>query len=168
MGFDEFKKSVKPLKDIDKASHDFERTPIKQEPITSNTHQPTDITFILQDNLNLRHTTFNHDSFQRPQARQKDVKALKRAKLPIQASLDLHGKTVDEARSILSKALVNWYKQSIVCVHIVHGKGTGKLKNQLPHWLKQVPFILSFETCPSRLGGSGALLVLLKKNRELS
>ena len=54
------------------------------------------------------------------------------------------------------------------CVRVIHGKGlrsAGKepvLKSHVKSWLKQYNGVLAYCQAPGRMGGSGALIVLLK------
>lgn len=89
----------------------------------------------------------------------------------IQAHLDLHGLTSDEAREQLVTFLDNCRKRHCRCVRIIHGKGLRSknrepvLKHKVRSWLMQRDEILAF--CEARPvdGGSGAVLVLLKVQR---
>ncbi len=102
---------------------------------------------------------------------------LRRGKLPIEATLDLHGMTQSQAHPSLNRFIERMAAQGRRCVLIVTGKGTGKgrlpeeigvLRRQVPLWLNQAPNrdkILSFDFAQPKHGGSGALYVLLKRNR---
>lgn len=89
----------------------------------------------------------------------------------IQAHLDLHGMTTDEARTQLVQFLDNCRKRHCRCVRIIHGKGLRSknrepvLKHKVRSWLMQRDEILAF--CEARPvdGGSGAVLALLKVQR---
>lgn len=89
----------------------------------------------------------------------------------IQAHLDLHGLTSDEAREQLVQFLDNCRKRHCRCVRIVHGKGLRSknrepvLKHKVRSWLLQRDEILAY--CEARPvdGGSGAVIALLKVQR---
>lgn len=89
----------------------------------------------------------------------------------VQAHLDLHGLTSDEARHQLVEFLDNCRKRHCRCVRIIHGKGLRSknrepvLKHKVRSWLMQRDEILAF--CEARPvdGGSGAVMVLLKVQR---
>jgi len=93
---------------------------------------------------------------------------LKRGQIRYQGVLDLHGLTLENAKQRLYLFLQNSYNQNKRCVLIVHGKGMsekskiGKIKRQIPFWLEEIPFILSFCSAIPKDGGTGALYVLLK------
>jgi len=82
--------------------------------------------------------------------------------------LDLHRKTVSEAReevfNLLKYADLNGFR----CVLITHGKGRlsnppARIKSYVNHWLKQVDLVLAFHSAIPKHGGVGATYVLLKK-----
>lgn len=94
---------------------------------------------------------------------------LKNAQLPIEATLDLHGLTTDEARDAFQKFMQNCKNQGLRVILIVHGKGHRsqaqhpRLKNLINSWLHQLPYILAFCSAQPKHGGTGAVYVLLKK-----
>ncbi|MCU4674807.1 endonuclease SmrB [Catenovulum sp. 2E275] len=75
--------------------------------------------------------------------------------------LDLHGLTQASAKLEIA-ALINEAKQQHVqCVCVVHGLGSGILKQKTPDWLVQHPSVVALHQAPLEWGGDGALLVLL-------
>lgn len=108
-------------------------------------------------------------TYQSPDLPTKQMRALKRADIPIQAKLDLHGLYPDDAREALLSFIHHQHHVGHRCVIIIHGKGgqqgeTPVLKNLVIHWLKQIDLILGFHSAPLRHGGAGAVLVLLRRN----
>lgn len=98
-------------------------------------------------------------------------KKLKQNKYHFDYHLDLHRKTVAEARQevyLLLKSAMHYNYRSLL---ITHGKGIkstppAKLKSYLNHWLKQVDIVLAFHSAQPRHGGTGSVYVLLKKPPE--
>lgn len=96
------------------------------------------------------------------------IKGLKRGKWPIEASLDLHGSTLDEARGRLEQFLQSCLTHRIKCVRIVHGKGFGSkdgasvLKQTVRQWLSQMRDVKAYTECAEQDGGAGAIQALLK------
>jgi DNA-nicking Smr family endonuclease len=96
------------------------------------------------------------------------LRKLRREHWPVQDSLDLHGLHRDEARKLLLEFIQQATQRGLRCVCVVHGKGwhseggEGILKVHARHWLAQIPQVLAFCEAPLGLGGSGAVLVLLK------
>lgn len=70
--------------------------------------------------------------------------------LSISTEINLLGMTTDEALSQLDKYLDDAYLAHLPSVRIVHGKGTGALRNAVQQHLKRVRYVESF-----RLGGLG-------------
>jgi DNA-nicking Smr family endonuclease len=99
---------------------------------------------------------------------------LKRGQLPVEAMLDLHGLTQQEAHRQLDGFLALSANAGRRCVLVITGKGvwrseSGILKEMVPRWLNEAPNrarLLAIATAQPRHGGSGALYVLLKRRRE--
>lgn len=100
------------------------------------------------------------------------VKHLTKGKWPIEATLDLHGTTLDEARPRLDRFLRSCLEHKIKCVRIVHGKGHGSkgntpvLKDTVRRWLTQIENVKAFAECEERDGGAGAVLALLQVKHD--
>ena len=107
--------------------------------------------------------------FSRTGIQQRVLKQLRRGHYRIDAELDLHGMTVDEARLTLTDFLKHCLGNGARCVRIVHGKGHGSLnklpilKNKVNSWLQQRDEVLAFSSARPDDGGTGALYVLLKR-----
>lgn len=90
----------------------------------------------------------------------------------VQAWVDLHGYTVDEARVQLIAFLDEARRRHYRCLRIVHGvgynsnDGQGRLRELVPRWLKQRPDVMAFVRSPANQGDQGALLVLLENTRD--
>jgi DNA-nicking Smr family endonuclease len=93
---------------------------------------------------------------------------LHRGQMEIQARLDLHGRTQDDAYRALCSFIDGAHGAGRRSVLIITGKGQGVLKNAVPRWLNQPPLrgrILSFSYAQQKDGGAGALYVLLRRDR---
>ncbi len=97
---------------------------------------------------------------------------LKRGRLPIEATLDLHGLTQEEAHANVQGFVTRAAERGVRTVLIVTGKGRqgggGVLKAALPRWLNEAPvraLILALAAARPEHGGSGALYVLLRRRR---
>ena len=97
-----------------------------------------------------------------------------RGQIPIEARLDLHGKTVRDAHDAVDRFLRRAAHGGLRCVLIVTGKGggtsetKGRIRGEAMHWLDHPalrPLILAVREARSRDGGAGALYVLLKRQR---
>ena len=96
------------------------------------------------------------------------LRKLRRGFWPVADRLDLHGLGSDEASRLLQNFLHEALQQNLRCVLLIHGKGMnspdaqGKLRALSRHWLTQHPEVLAWCEAPLSLGGSGAVLALLK------
>ncbi len=98
---------------------------------------------------------------------------LRRGRLPVEARLDLHGHTQDEAHAAVSGFITRNAAAGRRCVLIVTGKGSlsqggGVLRRRLPDWLNMAPcrpLIVATATAQPQHGGAGALYVLLRRQR---
>ncbi len=112
-------------------------------------------------------------SYQRTGISRQMLRRLRRGHWKMQAYLDLHGFTRDEARSELVTFLDACRARGYRCVRIIHGKGIGSknrmpiLKTRMGGWLVQREDVLAFCQAKPEDGGSGATLVLLKKSNSL-
>ena len=64
--------------------------------------------------------------------------------LNVKMELNLIGKTVDEALFELDKYLDDAYLAHLPQVYIIHGKGTGTLRNAIQTHLKKCPYVKSY------------------------
>lgn len=103
--------------------------------------------------------------FFRPGLQYRVQQQLRQGKMIPQASLDLHGMIVDEARDAVAKFLMHAQQSQFRIIKIIHGKGGDRgaiLRNRIYQWLPQASFVLAFCTTIARDGGTGAVYVLLK------
>ena len=108
------------------------------------------------------------------------MRRFKREEFAVEASLDLHGYTEERAYNAVCKFVTQAYLSGKRCILIVTGKGLqhhdedifapkGVLKERVPQWLGQdnlKQLILSYIHPSPKLGGSGALYILLRRHRE--
>ena len=80
----------------------------------------------------------------------------------ISHEINLLGLTVDEAVARLDKYLDDAYISRIPQVRIVHGKGTGALRNGVTAYLRGVPYIESFRLGEIGEGDTGVTIVDFK------
>ena len=100
---------------------------------------------------------------------------LARGSEPIEARIDLHGRTQDEAHAVLLRFLRKAQDDGAKFALVITGKGArardewsgrGVLKRQVPLWLKLPEFrvyVVGFEPAHVGHGGEGALFVRIKK-----
>lgn len=75
--------------------------------------------------------------------------------------LDLHRLTVDEALPRIDEFLYDAYVARRQSVRIVHGKGTGALRNAVRTWLPRHQLVKSFRWAEQEEGGGGVTVVNL-------
>ncbi len=79
------------------------------------------------------------------------------------AELNLIGKTTSDAEYEVDRFLDESYIAALPRVRIIHGFGTGALKNFVHHFLKGHPHVEKFGFAPSNQGGQGATIAELKQ-----
>jgi DNA mismatch repair protein MutS2 len=91
--------------------------------------------------------------------KQKDAPAPGRVSTPLAKSpgmeIDLRGQNSEEALDNLERYLDQAYLVGMPFVRIIHGKGTGKLRQVIREALKGHPYVKSFEEGGDKEGGEG-------------
>tara|TARA_B110000211_G_scaffold172565_1_gene194818 strand:- start:531 stop:1112 length:582 start_codon:yes stop_codon:yes gene_type:complete len=111
-------------------------------------------------------------SFKKDGVQSAVFKNLRLAKYQVDATLDLHGQLLKNARNTLFSFIADCHQRNIRVVLIRHGIGIknkakpGILKSYVNKWLQDLPQVLAFHTALRHHGGSGATYVLLKKSEE--
>ena len=80
----------------------------------------------------------------------------------VKMEINLIGKTVDEALFALEKYLDDAYIARLPQVYIIHGKGTGALRNAIQNYLKSCSYVKSYRNGEHGEGGAGATVVEFK------
>lgn len=80
----------------------------------------------------------------------------------VSTEINLIGKTVDEAIALLDKYLDDAYLAHLPSVRIVHGKGTGALRNAVQSHLKRQSYIKSFHLGEFGEGDAGVTIAEFK------
>ena len=76
--------------------------------------------------------------------------------------LHLRGLRVEEALEKVDKYLDSAYLAGLPSVNLIHGKGTGVLRDALRHYLAQHPFVGSYRSGGYYEGGTGVTVVTFK------
>lgn len=96
-------------------------------------------------------------------------KKVRRGRVAVEITIDLHDLTRDQAYPALLSGLVRASNRNMRCVLVITGKGIrleGVLRRSLPVWLAADPIrplIASYAQAHIRHGGSGAWYVFLKR-----
>ena len=95
--------------------------------------------------------------------KKKQVNVVKRAggKGP-QARLDLRGKRYEEAMEALDAFIDQALLNNMAQVDIIHGIGTGVIREGVTKYLQRNKQVKSFGYAPQNAGGSGATIVTFK------
>ncbi|MGA2444009.1 MAG: Smr/MutS family protein [Opitutaceae bacterium] len=83
-------------------------------------------------------------------------------RIPITGELDLHTFPPAEVASLIDEYFQECRKRGLTEVRIIHGKGTGTLRETVHALLRRSPLVASFRLGNETSGGWGATLVRLK------
>ncbi|MBT8140153.1 MAG: DNA endonuclease SmrA [Gammaproteobacteria bacterium] len=112
-------------------------------------------------------------AFKRPGIQEGVYRKLRLGKYPLQARLDLHRKTVHEARREVFDFIRESEDHDLRCVLILHGKGDRNLqrpavlKSYTAKWLQEISQVMAFHSAQQNHGGAGAVYVLLRKSERM-
>ena len=81
----------------------------------------------------------------------------------IRDEIDLRGKTGDEAWLAVDKYLDEVILAGLHSVRLIHGKGTGALKDEVRRYLRSLPQVASATDDHPDRGGSGITIVTFKE-----
>lgn len=81
---------------------------------------------------------------------------------PIDGVLDLHLFKPAEVGDLVPGYLEECRKRGILQVRIIHGKGTGQLRERVHAILRGDPGVMAFSLAPAEAGGWGATVVNLR------
>lgn len=113
-----------------------------------------------------------HDAvgYKRPGIQEGVFRKLRLGKYETEARLDLHKRTLEQARSDVYRFIQECIEHDIRCVLMLPGKGDRNikdpalLKSYLSYWLTELDDVHAFHTAQPHHGGSGAFYVLLRKS----
>ena len=77
--------------------------------------------------------------------------------------LNLRGKLVDEGLDELERYLERAYSSGLLFVRIVHGKGTGRMRDAVRKALKESSYVATFEEPKDNEGGAGVTVAKMAK-----
>jgi dsDNA-specific endonuclease/ATPase MutS2 len=82
--------------------------------------------------------------------------------IPIDGTLDLHTFRASEVKDLVPEYLAACRERGILEVRIVHGKGTGALRETVHAVLRRTPGVAGFRLAMGNAGGWGATVVTLE------
>src|SRR3990172_1920907 len=81
---------------------------------------------------------------------------------PPPLEIDVRGHTAEEALEAIERRLDAAYLAGLPFVRVIHGKGTGRLRQAIRQALRKNPYAASFETGSEAEGGEGVTIVRLE------
>lgn len=90
------------------------------------------------------------------------IPTLKRDRAAVTSQLDLRGQRYDDAMVSLDRYLDAAILAGYAQVTIVHGRGTGAIRDGVVSYLRKHRGVKSFEFAPINMGGNGATIVVFK------
>lgn len=82
---------------------------------------------------------------------------------PIDGTLDLHTFRPQEVKELIADYLEACHQQKIYSIRIIHGKGTGTLREYVHAQLRKLNRVADFKLGDEKSGGWGATLVNLRR-----
>lgn len=127
--------------------------------------------FIRHGNVEMEHSPEYIEGSIQPHGRLY-LDALRAGHFSIQAHLDLHGLTLQDARFVLDEFILESIRAGFTCVRVVHGRGRHShkhhpvLKENIQRWLasrRMSRHVIAYTSARVCDGGGGAVYVLLRK-----
>ena len=149
----------------------------KAEKITKSLHEkvkniPQKSTYPISSEDNKKKNNANEDL----QINKSTLLRLKRGKINVEAKLDLHGYSKNNAKNVVKNFIRESVSNNFRCILIITGKkntvlgASGVLRESLPSWLKDEDIsYMSLANCFATIkdGGDGARYVLLRKKDKV-
>jgi len=158
---------VKPVNNDRRAPDPPKRRPIARSAQRDDKAVMEELLEDFSDNELLE--TGEHLAWSAPGLQKSVLRKLKSGKFAIQAELDLHGHTRQEAKKELQQFIHSCRERDYRCMRIIHGRGRKTadrepvLKRAIDGWLRQPRQILAYCSARDNDGGTGAVYVLLRK-----
>lgn len=174
----EFRAALRGVKSIDqnRANLSQSKTQAKDPSVAYRREKAQESSELIVDGLSTSQDKFLDPEetvlFALPGVQLRLIKRMKAGHLGWDAGLDLHGFSTDHAREELYQFMQSCQRQGLRSLIIIHGKAytePGKpalLKTYVTDWLRQMDNVLAFCSAQPQDGGSGALYVLLKRQRD--
>ena len=119
---------------------------------------------IMRTQTNIRDLVLiEENSISTPALQRTNASKIKMSKsFSISTEINLLGKTVDEAIAELDKYLDDAYLAHLPSVRVVHGKGTGALRNAVQNHLKRLKYVKEYRLGEYGEGDAGVTIVTFK------
>jgi DNA-nicking Smr family endonuclease len=174
-----FRNAVADAVELDKKVHRADLNRTKPKPIARH-HNADELAALEASQLAMYPSPMSWDigadiedeqSFMRGALSPDLLRKLRRGHWTVDAEVDLHHHTQDEAHVALMAFMRKARTQGWRCVRIIHGKGLSShqkipiLRSKVRRWLQQKDEVLAYCEPRPNGGGSGAVLVLLRGPR---
>ncbi|OHE77850.1 MAG: DNA mismatch repair protein MutS [Verrucomicrobia bacterium RIFCSPLOWO2_12_FULL_64_8] len=83
-------------------------------------------------------------------------------RIPITGELDLHTFRPEDAASLIEEYLAACQRRGLREVRIIHGKGTGTLRETVHALLRRSPRVAAYRSGDETTGGWGATIAVLR------
>ena len=162
------------MEDIDQKSRVYpsESPVVTQTPSETDRQKPTTNKHRARTIIQSAPGTSIPDTHKKPGLQSKELLRLKQRKIIPDASIDLHGDTIEKALQKLEVTIQSSRQNNIRCILVICGKGLhsreGKaiLRDAIRAWLIAYPDVLAYCLAKPRDGGEGALYLLLRTIRK--
>lgn len=175
--FRELMKGVQPLRQDKKADlnktrkrQDLEQLALKRQ--AAETEAASHLEDGLSDGQVMPVNPGESLVFHLPDLPQRTFQALKKGQISWQEGLDLHGYTIEAARTHLTAFVRDGRARGYRCLLLIHGKAYNRegevpsIKSHVNAWLKQMPDVLAFASALPADGGTGAVYILLRTRKK--
>jgi DNA mismatch repair protein MutS2 len=78
--------------------------------------------------------------------------------------IDIRGNRAAEVEGMLERYLDDAYRSGLPTVRIIHGKGTGALRQVVRDYLNASPIVARHELAPVAEGGDGATIAHMREH----
>ncbi|MGO9013969.1 MAG: Smr/MutS family protein [Dissulfurispiraceae bacterium] len=82
--------------------------------------------------------------------------------IPVDGVLDLHSFLPGDVKELVPHYLAACRAKGILQIRIIHGKGSGSMRETVHAILKRLPEVVSFSLAGDDAGGWGATIVVLR------
>lgn len=119
---------------------------------------------IMRTQTNIRDLVYvEEETLTTPSLQRTNTGKIKMSKsISVSTEINLLGRTVDEAISELDKYLDDAYLAHLPSVRVVHGKGTGALRNAVHSHLKRLKYVKEYRLGEYGEGDAGVTIVTFK------
>lgn len=112
--------------------------------------------------VKLPKNSLSKSDLQEESQKSKTKKLIRSKSKYVKSEIDIRGKTFDESQPIIEKYIDDAYLAGLKSVRIIHGKGSGVLREKVKNYLKSKSNIKSCKDAAYNEGGSGVSVVEFK------